>query len=573
MLRLLLLTTTILPFACGTLGAADPLDYMPEAARVVVVVDNPRRLAETVTGLDAFKQAQTLPQVRQLYDSPVAQRLYKLLAYAEKELGAKWPELLDQVAGNGLALGLQFQDGPAPAIVIARGTNPKQMEKAFDLVVKALEDEFTRQGATNPVKMEEDGGIKFAHVGTDFHFARLQDTILASNNLDFLKQSVTLARTHPEGEKKVHKARTDTAKVLPKNPLGWIWVNFAAFKESKATKDFFDTTRQDFIQTLAAGSTIDCLKRSDFVALGLYQEAKGFRLRVRLPAGRDGLWSDLALHVPPKGTTGSLPLLEPPGTIYSQSFHLDIGYMWKNRERMITGDSRKQFEKGEKEISRFLPTDVRLGDLLEMWGPQHRIVVANHDKRPYMTEPGTKLPAFGYVATMRDKKFGESLESIFQAASLLGSLSFGMKSAKVEHEGVTITGYRFTENKVVPDDPQGDRFNFEPCFAIVGDELMVASTIELGKKLVTELKKPRPVGNAAVWSGKVYAERGADTLAGLTDPLVTDSVLGRGIGLTEARKEIADLIGWIRSLGSFQIEIDITAKEYRLDVVWTQGKK
>jgi hypothetical protein len=240
---------------------------------------------------------------------------------------------------------------------------------------------------------------------------------------------------------------------------------------------------------------------------------------------------------------------------------------------MITGDSLKQFEKGEKELSRFLPTEVKLGQLLEMWGPQHRIVVANHDQRPYKTEPGLKLPAFGYVATMRDKKFGENLAAIFQAASLIGSLNYGLKSTEVEHEGIAITGYRFNEKKVAVDDPQGDRFNFEPCFAIVGDEMMMASTIELGKKLVTELKKPRRVGDAAVWKAKATASNGADVIDGLTDPLITDAILARGVGLTEARKEIANLVSFVRTLGTAQIELDITTTEYRLDLLWMPGKK
>jgi hypothetical protein len=573
MVRLSLIAVTFLAVATSPARSADPLDCMPESARAVVVVDNPRLLAETVTGLEAFKQAQGLPQVRQIYDSPTAQRLFKLLAYAEKELGAKWPNLLDQVAGNGIALGAELKDGPGHVLAVASGTNPAQVEKAFDLALKTLDEEFTRQGAKEAVKIERDGGITFAHLGADFHFACFGSTILASNDLDFLKEAIALARTKVPGEKKVHKARTEASSLLPKSPLGWIWLNFASFKESKATKDFFDSTRQDFIQTLGAGSTIDCLRRSNFVAVGLYRESNSFRLSVRLPAGRDGLWSDLAVHVPPQGSPGSLPLLAPPGTIYSQSFHLDVGYMWKNRERMITGDAKRDLEKGEKEASKILPTDVKLGELLEMWGPQHRIVVANHDKRPYKTEPGLKLPAFGYVATMRDKKFGENLASIFQAASILGTLTYGLKSIEVKHEGITINGYRFDEKKAVSSDPQGDRFNFEPCFAIVGDEMMMASTIELGKKLITELKKPREAGSAAVWKSRVSAASGADTLAGLTDPLITDAVLGRGVELTEARKEIADLIGWVRTLGTVQIEIDITAKEYRLDVVWTPGKK
>ena len=58
--------------------------------------------------------------------------------------------------------------------------------------------------------------------------------------------------------------------------------------------------------------------------------------------------------------------------------------------RTATGSStatRSGIEKGEKEISKILPTTVKFGELLEMWGPHHRVVVANHDARPYKTEP------------------------------------------------------------------------------------------------------------------------------------------------------------------------------------------
>ena len=138
-----------------------------------------------------------------------------------------------------------------------------------------------------------------------------------------------------------------------------------------------------------------------------------------------------------------------------------------------------------------------------------------------------------------------------------------------EHEGVTIVAYRFDENKPIPEDPDGLRFNFEPCFAIVGDELMVASTLELGKKLVTELKTSRKAeGHTAVLRGKGNAKGAADVLAGLSDPLITDAVLGRGIGLTDAQKEIAELVNFVKTLGTGRVELDVTEKEYRLDVVW-----
>jgi hypothetical protein len=571
MLRLSLIVLASLALVGGNAQAADPLDCMPKSAQLVVVVDRPRTLAEAITKLEAFKQAQTLPQVRQLYDSPTVQRLLRLLAFAEKELGAKWPELLDQVAGNGIALGLQFTKDPAPPIAVVSGTDAKQVERAFDLGLKVLEEEAARLGNKDALKVERADGVTFAHFG-DFHFARSGTALIASNDLSYLKESLALVRSGPAAEGSRRKARADAATVLPKGPLAWVWFDFASVKETQTAKDFYDSTRKDVIQTVFAGSTIDCLRRSDFIAAGLYQEAGGFRLRFRLPAGREGLWSDLAVHVPPKGKPGSLPLLEPPGTIYSQSLHLDIGYVWKNRDRMITGDSLKQFEKGEKEASKILPTNVKLGELLEMWGPYHRIVVANHDQRPYKTEPSLKLPAFGYVATTRDKQFGENLEAIVRAVAIIGSLQFGTKSREVEHEGVKLIGYRFPENKPLADDPQGIRFNFEPCFAVVGDEVVLASTLELGKKLITELKKPQQATSTAVWQAKAFAATGASTLTDISDPLITDAVLGRGIGLTEARQEIADLVKWVHNLGTGRIEIDITGKEYRLDVVWTPGK-
>jgi hypothetical protein len=480
--------------------------------------------------------------------------------------------LLDQIGGNGVALAIQFYVDPAPALLVLSGKDEKQVEKAYMLALRLAAEEIARQGGQQVLKRETMGSIEIVSIGNDIHTARVDATILISTRLDVLRTAAEAALVNARIDRakyQPHKARTDAAKVLPKGTLAWLWVNFAAVKETKPGKDFFDATRKDFIQTFAAGATIDCLKRSHFVAAGIYQEPAGFRLRLRIPAGRDGMWDDLLVHLPPKGTPGSLPLLEPPGTIYSHSFYLDAGYIWKNRERLITGDAKRDFEKAEKQLSKILPTTVKFGELIEMWGPHHRIVIANHDARPYKTEPSLKLPAFGYVATARDPRFAKSIENVLRAAGIVGSLQFSAKMKEYEHEGVTIVAYRFQENKPIAEDPDGLRFNFEPCFAIVGDELMVASTLELGKKLVTELKKPRSHGSsAAVLRGAANAKGAADVLAGLSDPLITDSVLSRGVGLTEARKEIAELVDFVRTLGTGRLQLDMTDKEYRLDLVW-----
>src|SRR5205085_7189886 len=105
----------------------------------------------------------------------------------------------------------------------------------------------------------------------------------------------------PSDSALANKSIPAARKLLPKNPLAWLWVDLTQLKQSQAAKDFFASTRQDLLQMVAAGSTIDCVRRSDFVAAGLYQEPTGFRLAVRLPAGRSEFPPEFALHVPPKG--------------------------------------------------------------------------------------------------------------------------------------------------------------------------------------------------------------------------------------------------------------------------------
>jgi hypothetical protein len=571
MVRLSLSVVALLLATAACLQAADPLDCVPPSAQVVLVSDNPRKLADAFTGLDAFQKAQQLPQYRAIYDSTAAKRTFQLLAMFEKQLGAKWPELLDQLGGSGAAIGLQFGTDPAPVILVLRGTDESQVKNAMDLTLKTIEDELTRQGAKDGLKKFDILGHPAVKFG-DLQACRAGATVLISNNETMLKASVILA-TADRAESQQHKARRDAFKLLAKDPLAWLWVDLAVVKQSQTSKNFFDATRKDFLQTLVLGGTIDCVRRADFLAAGLYKDSNGFRFSLRLPAGRGEFPPEFQLHVPPEGKPGTLPPLEPPGTIYSHSLHLDISHLWINRAKLLNDENRAGLEKAEADISKVLPGSAKFGELLAMWGPHHRIVVANHDAMPYKRQPGSRFPAFGYVATGRDPKFAKSVEPALRSAAIIASLQFDLKMTEVTYEEVKIVAYRFNENKELADDPTGIRFNFEPCFAIVGDELVVATTVELCKKIVTELKNPQKAKtSSAVLRGKFSANAGGDFLAALPEPLVTDAILSRGIGLEEARKEVAALVGWIKTLGDVRVELDIADKEYKLDLMWELKK-
>ncbi len=574
MLRLCLLAFALLTFTCPIRAAEppDPLRLLPESSQLILKIEKPRQLAEAVVSLDVLATAQQIPQVRAVLESGNASRALQMLAYFERELGAKWPELLDRIAGGGIALGASLGDNE-PALLVLQGTDANESQQAFELLVKVVEEELTRAGI--PIKPEKRAykGSTTVKLG-DITAAQVGTVILVSNKPEPVHSALDKLKSGKlAGGALTNKSVRDARQRLPQNPLAWLCVDLATLKQSQASKDFFDATRKDFLQTIVVGSSIDCVRRSDYIAAGLFLEKTGFRLAVRLPAGRSEFPPEFALHVPPEGKMGSLPLLEPAGVVYSQSFYLDVAFMWQNREKLLNEETRTGLEEFEKQVSKILPGSVKVGDLIESWGPYHRLVVLNQEKLPYNTEPGQRLPGFGYVASMRDPKFARGLEAALRSGGVIGSLQYAMKYKQETFDGIKIVGYRFAEGKPVDLDPDDYRYNFEPCFCVVDDYFVLASSFEVARKLIPEVRRTAKLpGTPAVWKAKAYGEGGAELLTTVADPLITETILSEGIGLDEARQQVKYLAKYVRQLGTIRIELDERDTEYRLDVVWELKK-
>lgn len=554
----------------GPAAASDVLKHVPKEAGFVLVVEKPRQLVEAVRNQDAVQSALALPAAREALDSTTARRFFQLLAYYERDLGAKWPDLLDKIAGGGLAVGFGLFKDPAPALLVMRGTDEPAVAEFYAAVLKIAEQELARAaGPNNPspdakLRRATHKGVETVHVGKDLHAARVGPVILVSNQEPALHAAIGLKEADSLAK---HKGPAAARKFLGGDPLAWGWLDFAKVKEQKASQDFFAATRKDFLQTTVLGSSIDAFRRADFLAFALERTADGFRARLKLPAKRADLPAEFALHAPKPTEPGSLPLLEPKGVVYSQSFYLDFGTLWTERKKLFNDQQLADFEKGEKDISRVLP-GTTLGKLLEMSGPYHRVVaVAGYD-RPYKTEPGQPIPPFAVVSSMRDPQFGKTATAALRAGALLASFQTGLTMSEEKVGEIAITSYRFPEDKPLPDDPNGLRFNFVPSFAVVGDFLVTSSRPELIKDLIPELTKPTGKGSMAVWRAKAYAAGGADLVRTYPEPYVTATVLADGVGLDEAKKRVDQLAAWVAGLGTASVEMEHAADAYKLTVEW-----
>jgi hypothetical protein len=561
--------------AAAAAETPSPLRLVPDSADLLVQVKDPRRLVDTVTQLDAIKQLQEFPSVKELIDSTDARRYYQLLAYFEKQLGADRKELLDKLAGGGVVLATKFGTDPAPALLVVQGKDEKLMRKFAGVGLDVIEQELARQEIkVQPVK-ETVEGVEVVHIGDQFHAAVVGSALLISNNADALKAALALRQDKSKKSMADVPSVADAAALLPSDPLASLWVNFESVRQSKQFKEFYEAPR-DVPQTIIYGGFVDILGKSPFVCAALCKDKDGLLLTGRLPRGRAAMGSVQAIFLPPEGRPGCRPPLTPKGVLYSESFYLDPAPFWTDRTKLFSEQTVKGIEEADKNSGRFL-SGLQISKLLTEAGPYHRVVVVDQAGAGYKTTPKTHLPAFAVVTEMRDpENFGRHLETVLRGAALLATTQVNLKMDDETYKDCTITTYRFPEDAPLKNDVNDIRFNFTPSFTRVGNQFVVASTAELCRSLVDELKKeadgPKNPGPPAVRQARVLSGGAAQLLQAFDDTLVTQVILDQAVPPADARAQVAAFVEWVRNLGEVDEEQNYTADSFRYDIRWKPAK-
>jgi hypothetical protein len=549
----------------------DPLRLVPRDADLVLRVDSPRRLVEAVLATEPLRELKQFAAVREALASPNVRRLQKLLAYYEKELGAPWPDLLDRLTGGGAAVALKFErGGNAPVLLVVQGKDEELLKRALKLVLQVYEQEQARLSGKYRLHADTYRGLETLQAGDNFYLARAGAALLVSNKAEGVHRGLDLFINGSQESLVDAAGPADARKLLPPDPLWSLWVNLVPAQQSPEGKEIFKRTRNDPGHVVVGGGLLDVVGQSPFLAAGAYYRPDGTWLAtVRLPRGRDATPEGQALHYAPPDRPGCLPPLEPTNALYSTSFYLDLGKLWAERENLLAEGPRKQFDKAEKDLGRFL-AGHKLSELLTQAGPYHRFVAAAQERSGYAKHPNQTIPAFAYAVSMRDPEFGRSLEAVLRAVALFAGFQAKLKLVEEDVGGVKLVGYRFPDDGTLANDPNNVRFNFSPCFAAVGDQFFAASTLELGRELVGVLKQPAAAAPAATTAAqsRLYAAGGAALLKAFEDQLLVQAALERSATLDEVRQEVRKFVGWLHNLGRLDTRTEYLPHEFRFEVEW-----
>ena len=546
----------------------DPLRFVPPDAGVVAKIERPSNLYDSIAKLDVVQSALETAGVRDFYDSTNYRRFQQLLAYYEKALGKDRYQLLDGLTGGGVAVAGRLEK-PGAALLVVQAKDEALLKDFVRLAIALVEKELARQESKEKLRRNMKDGIETISVGP-VRAAIVDGALLVASD-DKMLAAALAARTKPAEPEPRRTARAD----IPTSAHAWLWVDVERFRNLPDVKPGFDAAGKDVGAKFIFGGIHDIVSRAPWLTAALVEDAGEWRVALRMPRGRDGMSPISNLVAPAKAEVpGSLPLLQPPRTLASFSGYYDLGSMWEHRKEIFGQKQAEAMDKGEADISKAL-LGVKIGNLFRQLGPHHRVVIASPEKSPYAQTPGTKIPSFAVVVDMRDPKFGKTVDFFLRGYGLIGVLASkgSVKIADQEHDGVKMLTFRFPEDKQFEGDAAGVRFNYDPCFAVVGDQAIFSSTVELGKDLIDLLKRgPSKTDTAspAVSRSTLYSTGAVHALRAGEDQVLTQLVLQQALPPGAAREEIGKIIDLVERLGTIGYDVDYRDREFRFDLRWNR---
>ena len=553
----------------------NPLRFVPAQTELVVIVDRPQTLVETVEKHELFQDAIKLPGVREYFDTASYQHVKQLIGYFEKQLGKNRNELVDELASGGIVLGAKLTP-PQGAIVVIQARDEKRLKQFVDVALDVLKQELERKESKDRIVRAKIHEIDTVKIGPKVCFAVVDSALIIASEDKLLKDALETQTKQKDAKSVLQLSNfTDARKQAPGEALIWAWLNLDELRKNPDFKNGLEAVALDPVQTVLFGGLTNLIKRSPYVALAATRETGYYRLRLSMPKGTNGMGELKHMMVPPD-LVGTAPPLLTPRLISTSSYTLDLGQFWEKRVEILGEKNSLELEKAEKELGKFLGS-IKLSKLFKSMGPNQRVVVAQQKEHVYKIRPATPFPAFALVVEMRDPSFARDMNTILRSGALVATVKFGLKLNEETYRDCEMISYHFLETKKVEDDPQNVRFNFTPTYVTVGNHFVVSATAELARDLIDALKaeekQPFKAPSKASAQTRVFAAGLSEFVRANEDAALTQLILAQAMPPKTAKEEFRAIHRWIERLGELRVETHYGRDDFRFDFIWQPKAK
>lgn len=556
-------------------------EILPDNTPLYLKIDKPASLF-----LDEFRNPAVLNALRKIpglgeqIDNPQLDQVKAVLGALGSTEDISWTELVREILHGPAEVGLSVSPNEAILSVV-----PKDVARLTRLHAKLIE--FARADATNkgnpdPIRIFSHAGVEcFSFTPAEAHAIAGGRLILASSE-GVLKEAldVITGKKQPKSklsQTKPYRDAMEQGSASTHNAFGFARIDIlrkAGIRNLKPLDEY------NPLAALLFGGWVEAYNKAGWLALAF--DLKGGRpaLEAILPVDEKTSKSETRqAFTPPAGqyAPGKLMLKNQIGSL---ELWRDLGKVWNIRESVVKGPALQGLNGLDNGIGQFFGgRDFGTG-VLGALRPDWRVNVTEQEMKTLNPKPDLVLPAFaitvGYDRNDRDFQ----LRWVIAFQSLIGVINVTGAQQKQpvlmqnqeEFEGAKIYTAKFlppAKPKDAKDAEEGVhiRHNFRPTLAFAGDHLIVATTTEIAREVITALGHSK---SADLPPRAMHLDVNGQLLGRLIEVnrerLVMQNMVEKGQGRSAAEGEIGGLESLVKELNAGEISVSDTEKLFRFRI-------
>jgi hypothetical protein len=522
--------------------------------------------------IDGAKEVLEHPFVRDLIDSkpfraalrqPQIVKMRGGLTLAEFALGDNLPNLITKIGAKGISLAVDTET--EGVVLLAHAADEKQLSALMDKMLTMAQEQAKKNGQSDPIKTKEYRGA-YAYQVDKALVARFGEWLIVTNKQELGKsivdRMVDKSDDHLSSNERFQQARQakDANKVSDKERVAWAFVDVQTIRDSGKVPDLFSGKSKDPGGELILGGLMAILHHTPYAMGSLLLQGKEARLSLEVPNNTDWIGEEREFFFGAKGQGRALPLLDASDTVASVSAYRDISGMWLRAGDLFNQEVNDQLSQAESNLATLFSGKDFAEDILGAIQPEIRVIATKQNFAEGTPTPAIKLPQFALVAQLRNPEtMQRELRRIFQ--SLVGFLNIvGAMNGQpqLELDSEKMDGVSLTMATYSPDADEKNlaelpiQFNFSPCIVFKGKDVILSSTIDLAKKLVSPSGALSDTSTSSTDSGEqsavsntlleIQAAVLSDILSANKKQIIANNMLEKGQSADQAEQEFNVLL-------------------------------
>jgi hypothetical protein len=336
----------------------DSRDLASPRMALLIEVDRPIQLIENPLGRDVWELVRQSSGVQQALNSPEVDRFRQAGKFIEKSLAVDWRTGLSRLTAGGVIVVVQpTKQSSEPAVtVVVTAADQQTLKQFLDAVQveirrnaqpaaanngKVTPQENSRDqspaGKTSQAETIRYRSFDIQRVGNGF-FSVIGRQLVASN----MQKSLEGALDRLAGAAAEQRYDLPTSlRLVDANgnaPAIRVTANLRVAREDPNIQSGLQLPANELPPVFLLGGYLDLLRRADFAAAGLFVNGPAHELRVRIPAGSEGMSAGLRGFFASASTESAPPLLRPTGTIFSAGWFRDYQKLWGARSELVNSE-------------------------------------------------------------------------------------------------------------------------------------------------------------------------------------------------------------------------------------------